>query len=37
MYDKEEQDDFRKLARLFKVNHLGIVGDRGREAFKRNR
>jgi len=24
---KEEQDDFRKLARLFKINHLGIVGD----------
>jgi len=37
MYDKEEQDDFRKLARLFKVNHLGIVGDGERGVSKRNR
>lgn len=28
MYNKEEQDNFRKLARLFILNHLGIVGDK---------
>lgn len=27
MYIKEEQDNFRKLERLFKLNHLGIVGN----------
>jgi len=28
MYTKEEQGNFRKLERLFKFNHLGIVGDK---------
>lgn len=37
MYTKEEQDNFRKLARLFILNHLGIVGNvngRKKETMK---
>jgi len=37
MYTKEEQDNFRKLERLFILNHLGIVGDKGgKKRWNRN-